>query len=78
MINLDLIENIAHPLWEIFDPDPDLFKLLKRFNYHFFNNDFRYIENDQQLHDYGDYPYPVTLKFKTVSYLLFICLLCTE
>lgn len=66
MIDLDLIENIAHPLWETLDPVPDVRMLLKRFSFHFFNNDFRLVENDEELNDFGDYPYPIALVMKKV------------
>lgn len=66
VLDLDKIELIGHPIWEVCDPEPDFVRLLKRFSYHFFNNDLRYVEDDGKLYDNSSYPYPVTLKLSQV------------
>lgn len=40
ILDLDLIENIAHPFWEFLDPNPDIDQLFNRFNELFFDGTF--------------------------------------
>lgn len=40
ILDLDSIENIAHPFWEILDPNPDIYELFDRFNRLLFDGTF--------------------------------------
>lgn len=40
ILDLDLTENIAHPYWEILDPNPDINELFERFNNLLFDGTF--------------------------------------
>lgn len=39
-LDLDSVENIAHPFWEILDPIPDIYQSFDRFNKLFFDGIF--------------------------------------
>lgn len=40
ILDLDSVENIAHPFWEFLDPNPDIHQLFNRFNNLFFDGTF--------------------------------------
>lgn len=40
ILDLDSVENIAHPFWEFLDPSPDIHQLFNRFNELFFGGIF--------------------------------------
>lgn len=61
VIDLDKVEHLVHPLWEIFDPTPNLVDLFKRFSYLFFDNELKYVNNEKAIE--LEFPYPVTIKY---------------